>query len=66
MVKTLVVTILVAFTIGLVAETALAVCGLAGGIAPDFHTAVELCVCWGVVLAAFVGSVVKTAFHHWW
>ncbi len=66
MVKTLVVTILVAFVIGLVAETAVTVCGLVGGVTPDFHTAVEICVCWGVVLAAFVGSVVKTAFHPWW
>ena len=66
MVRTLVMTILVAFTIGLVAETALVVCGFVGGNTPDVHTAIELCVCWGVVLATFVGSVAKTAFRPWW
>jgi len=62
MIRTLIVTILVAFVVGLVAETAVVVAGLTGGVVPTIHTGIELAVCWGVCLAGFVGSVIHTAF----
>lgn len=62
MIKTLIVTILMAFVAGLVAETAVVAVGLAGGVSPTIHTGVELVVCWAVCLAGFVGSVLHTVF----
>lgn len=65
MIRTLIVTILVAFVAGLVAETAVAVAGLTGGVVPTIHTGIELVVCWGVVLASFVACVIRTTFGRW-
>jgi hypothetical protein len=66
MLKTLIVTILTAFTCGLLAETAVTLVQGVQGVYPDIHTAIELGVCWFVVLATFYASVLKTACHRWW
>ena len=60
MLKTLIVTILTAFTCGLLAETAVVLVQGVQGVYPDIHTAIELGVCWFVVLAAFYISVLKS------
>ena len=66
MLKTLIVTILTAFTCGLLAETAVTLVQGVQGIYPDIHTAIELGVCWSVVVATFYISVLKTVYNRWW
>lgn len=57
--KALGIIILTAFSVGLVAETACEIHSLATGQAVTASTAIELIVCWGVVLAVFIASIVS-------
>ena len=57
--KALGIIILTAFSVGLVAETACEIHSLATGQAVTASTAIELIVCWGVVLAVFIAAIVK-------
>ena len=66
MLKTLIITILTAFTVGLLAETAVVVVQGVQGIFPDIHTSIELGVCWFVVVATFYISVFKAVNNRWW
>lgn len=66
MLKTLIVTILTAFTCGLLAETAVVLVQGVQGILPDIHTSIELGVCWFVVVATFFISVLKAVNNRWW
>jgi len=58
-IKTLGIIICSAFSVGLVAETALSVWSLANGQGVTLHTAIELIIAWLVVLAVFIASIVK-------
>ena len=65
MLKQVIVIILTAFTIGLVAETAVAIVQGVNGTAPAIPDAIELGVCWLVVLATFYASVLKSVKDRW-
>lgn len=65
MLKTLTVAILTAFTVGLLGETAVTLVDTAKGVLPDLHTAIELGVCWLVVVATFFASVLNVARGRW-
>ena len=58
-IKTLGIILCSAFSVGLVAETALSVWSLANGQGVTLHTAIELIIAWLVVLAVFIASIVK-------
>ena len=58
-IKTLGIIICSAFSVGLVAETAVAIWSLVHGQEVGIHTAVELTVAWLVVLAVFVGTMLS-------
>ena len=66
MLKTLIVIVLTAFTAGLIAETALAVYQLKTGLDVAVDMAIELGVCWGVVIVAFYASVIHAVKHRCW
>jgi hypothetical protein len=66
MLKTLIVIVLTAFTAGLIAETALAVYQLKAGLDVAVDMAIELGVCWGVVIVAFYASVIHAVKHRCW
>lgn len=57
--KTLGIIICSAFSVGLVAETAVAAWSLVHGQEVGIHTAVELTVAWLVVLAVFIGTIIS-------
>jgi len=65
MLKSVIVIVLTAFTVGLLAETAVAIVQGVQGIAPDLHGAIELGVSWLVVVAVFYVSVIKAVFRRW-
>lgn len=58
--KAIIKIILGAFTFGIVAETAVAVHSLATGQGVGVSDAIELVVCWGVVLAVFVTAIARS------
>lgn len=64
--KALGIIILTAFSVGLVAETACEIHSLATGQAVTASTAIELIVCWGVVLAVFIASIVNAFKSRRW
>lgn len=64
--KALGIIILTAFSVGLVAETACEIHSLATGQAVTASTAIELIVCWGVVLAVFIASIVNAFKSRGW
>lgn len=57
--KTLGIIICSAFSVGLVAETAVSIWSLANGQGVALPTAIELVVAWFVVLAVFIAAIVK-------
>lgn len=57
--KTLGIIICSAFSVGLVAETAVSIWSLATGQGVELPTAIELVVAWLVVLAVFIAAIVK-------
>jgi len=65
MLKTLVVIILTAFTLGLLGETALTVYDLYKGVALNLHDVIEVGVCWLIVLITFYASVLNVARRRW-
>lgn len=66
MIKQVILVVLTAFTLGLVAETTVAIVEATNGVFPQVSDAIELGVCWGVVLAVFVAAVVKSVRERWW
>ena len=65
MLKTLVVIILTAFTLGLLGETAITIYDLYKGVAVTLHDTIELVVGWLVVLVGFYASVLNVARNRW-
>ena len=61
--KTFATIVLSAFSLGLVAETAIAVHSLATGSEVQLATAIELGISWLVVLAFFIANVARMVFH---
>lgn len=57
--KTLGIILCSAFSVGLVAETAVSIWSLANGQGVALPTAIELVVAWFVVLAVFIAAIVK-------
>jgi hypothetical protein len=66
MIKAVAVIILSAFSVGLIAETALAVLTLSQGAVVPLGDAIELVVAWFVVLAIFYTAMLKVAWRHLW
>lgn len=66
MLKTIIVVILTAFTLGLLGETAVTLVEGAKGVLPTLHTAIELVICWLVVLVTFFVAVIKSLNNRWW
>ena len=66
MIKAVAVIILSAFSVGLIAETALAVLTLSQGAVVPLHDAIELVAGWFVVFAIFYTAMLKVAWRQWW
>lgn len=71
MIKTIITIVLMAFTLGLLGETAVALLGafgVFGAVTPiQFGTAIELVICWLCVLATFVAAIWRSVWRpHTW
>ena len=65
MLRTLIVIVLTAFTAGLIAESTLAIYDLLHGVQVALDTAIELAVCWAMVLCTAYATVVQVARGRW-
>ena len=65
MIKAVAVIILSAFSVGLIAETALAVLTLSQGAVVPLHDAIELVAGWLVVFTIFFTAMLALAWRRW-